>query len=211
MTVQQTLNRGLQTYLSDFDLTLLGNTRIGIAGAGGLGSNTAMMLVRSGIKRLVLADFDRIEASNLNRQFYFMDQTGRFKVECLQDNLKRIASDLDLQIHRDKILPGHAEELFSRCDLVIEAFDRAEYKQMLIQELVPLGKMVISASGLAGYGKSDAIRISRPKQNWYLVGDRQSEAGGVLPPLAPRVMIAAAKQADIALHYILTQGGDYEF
>ena len=47
--------------------------RIGIAGAGGLGSNCAMALVRSGITKLIIADFDSVDESNLNRQFYFHD------------------------------------------------------------------------------------------------------------------------------------------
>ena len=41
---------------------------IGIAGVGGIGSNVALNLVRSGIDRLTLVDFDRVEPSNLNRQ-----------------------------------------------------------------------------------------------------------------------------------------------
>ena len=45
--------------------------KIGIAGAGGLGSNVAVHLVRSGISSLKICDFDVIENSNLNRQFYF--------------------------------------------------------------------------------------------------------------------------------------------
>ena len=48
--------------------------KIGIAGTGGIGSNVAMHLVRSGITNLKFGDFDRIEKSNLNRQFYFEEQ-----------------------------------------------------------------------------------------------------------------------------------------
>ncbi len=44
--------------------------RIGIAGAGGLGSNVAVNLVRTGITSIKIVDFDEIEESNLNRQFY---------------------------------------------------------------------------------------------------------------------------------------------
>ena len=44
---------------------------IGIAGAGGIGSNVAVNLVRSGVDNFIIADFDKIEESNLNRQYYF--------------------------------------------------------------------------------------------------------------------------------------------
>jgi len=50
--------------------------RIGIAGAGGLGSNCAAALARSGVGTLVIADFDIVEELNLNRQYYFSDQIG---------------------------------------------------------------------------------------------------------------------------------------
>ena len=58
-------------------------TKIGIAGLGGLGSNIAMMLARSGIRHFVLADFDTVDESNLNRQHYFPAHLGRKKTECM--------------------------------------------------------------------------------------------------------------------------------
>ena len=57
-------------------LAVLRQSSVGIAGAGGLGSNVAVALARAGVGRLVIADFDRIEPSNLNRQQYFVDQVG---------------------------------------------------------------------------------------------------------------------------------------
>ena len=52
---------------------------IGIAGCVGIGSNVASHLVRSGVTYLKFGDFDRIESSNLNRQFFFENQIGLFK------------------------------------------------------------------------------------------------------------------------------------
>ena len=61
----------------------LKSSSVGIAGVGGLGSNAAVALARAGIGRLVLVDFDKIEESNLDRQYYFTDQIGKIKVESL--------------------------------------------------------------------------------------------------------------------------------
>ena len=58
-------------YLTPAERAVLERARIGIAGAGGLGSNCAMHLVRAGVRRLVVADFDVVGESNLNRQFFF--------------------------------------------------------------------------------------------------------------------------------------------
>ena len=80
----------VNSYLKPDEANALGSACVGIAGAGGLGSNCAMHLVRSGIGKLVIADFDTVNESNLNRQFFFRDQVGRVKVEALRENLLRI-------------------------------------------------------------------------------------------------------------------------
>ena len=55
-------------------------TLVGIAGIGGIGSNVGKILIRSGVMNLKIVDFDHVEPSNLNRQFYFADQIGNPKV-----------------------------------------------------------------------------------------------------------------------------------
>ena len=57
------------TYLTERERRILESARVGIAGAGGLGSNVSMLLVRAGIRKFVIADFDEVNESNLNRQF----------------------------------------------------------------------------------------------------------------------------------------------
>ena len=112
------------------------NTRIGIAGAGGLGSNCAACLVRTGFRKLVIVDYDNVEPSNLDRQFYFADQVGMPKVEALRRNLLRINSDLELDIRQTKIECNLVEELFAECDIVAECMDAAEYKSMLAEAVL---------------------------------------------------------------------------
>ena len=109
--------------------------RIGIAGVGGIGSNVAVNLVRSGIDWLRLVDFDRVEASNLNRQFYFADQIGRLKVEALAENLRRIRPDLTIEAVAERITAHTCRRLFTGCDLVVEGLDRTADKKMLLEAL----------------------------------------------------------------------------
>ncbi len=71
--------------------------KIGIAGVGGIGSNVAVHLVRAGCTSLKLVDFDRVEHSNLNRQFYFIDQIGGYKVDMLRENLLRIVPEATIE------------------------------------------------------------------------------------------------------------------
>ena len=61
-----------------------------IAGCGGLGSNIAISLGRIGVGSISLVDFDIVEPSNLNRQQYYIEDIGEFKVTALKRNLIRI-------------------------------------------------------------------------------------------------------------------------
>lgn len=141
---------------------------IGIAGVGGIGSNVAVNLVRSGIEALTIVDFDRVEPSNLNRQFYFADQLGRFKVDALRDNLQRIRPELRVDAVVARIDRANCERFFAACGLIVEGFDRGADKKMLL-EILGAERIVVSACGIAG-GELDAIRTRR-LGNCYIVGD----------------------------------------
>jgi sulfur carrier protein ThiS adenylyltransferase len=157
--------------------------------------------VRVGFKRFTIADFDVVDASNLDRQFYFEDQVGMKKVEALRANLQRINSRLELQMLLVKLESSNAPEIFRDCDVVVECLDRAEAKSMLVHALFPTGKLIVSASGLGGYGASDHIKIHSLKKNLVVIGDLTSDIEKA-PALSPRVSIAAAKQADIVLEFV---------
>jgi len=177
--------------------------KVGIAGAGGLGSNCAAHLVRSGFKKIKIVDFDRVEAGNLNRQFYFADQVGRLKVKALAENLTRINSNLDLEPVVLRIKEDNAGALFADCRVLVEALDGPQDKKLLVETYLGTGKLVVAVSGMAGWGRSDDIALHRVRDDFYLVGDLVSEAAPDCPPLAPGVAVAAAKQADVILSFFL--------
>jgi sulfur carrier protein ThiS adenylyltransferase len=195
--------KALAEHIGYENLLRIQSFRIGIAGAGGLGSNCAFNLVRSGFKHLLIVDFDIVDFSNLNRQFYFYNQIGYLKVDALKENLLSINPDLDIKTFKMFIDNNNVEEIFSDCDIIVEAFDKAAYKKMIIEELISSKRLIVCASGLAGWGKSDQIMVNRIKNNIYIVGDLVSEVGVNKPPISPRVNICAAKQADIVLDYVL--------
>ena len=126
------------TYLKDEERQILESATVGIAGAGGLGSNCAAHLVRAGLKRLVIADFDVVSKSNLNRQFFFRDQFGLKKVDALSENLRRIEPDLDLVLHDVRLTPVNARPTFENCQIIVEALDSADVKSMLLGALLPM-------------------------------------------------------------------------
>ncbi|WP_027722101.1 sulfur carrier protein ThiS adenylyltransferase ThiF [Maridesulfovibrio zosterae] len=196
---------GIAAYLGRDRLRFLQQICIGIAGAGGLGSNCAMHLVRCGFKKFVLVDFDRIEESNLNRQFYRMDQLGKFKVDALSNNLLEINPDLDITILHETVNSGNMIGIFNDCDVVVEAFDAAGIKKALVETFLPTEKLLITASGMGGTGNADELITRKIRNNFYMIGDMKTECNAKNPPFSPKVGIAAAKQADVILAYYLNK------
>lgn len=195
--------RALAGVLGQENLERIQGVKVGLAGAGGLGSNCALFLARSGFRKFRIVDFDLVDHSNLNRQFYFAGQVGRPKVEALRENLLLVNPVLEIEALVVKIEQENAGGLFADCEAVVEALDLAEYKKLLVEAYLGTGKLLVAASGLAGCGLSDGIRTRRVRENFYLVGDLVSEAGPGRPALAPGVNVAAAKQADVVLSYFL--------
>jgi sulfur carrier protein ThiS adenylyltransferase len=183
--------------------------RVGIAGAGGLGSNCAVALARSGVGTLVISDFDIVEESNLNRQYFFTDQVGMMKTIALKENIARINPDVFVVIHQKKLDKINIPEIFSGCDVIVDAFDRSDMKEMLI-EIVHLkmpGTPLIVGSGVAGWGKFEAIRQRKIDDTLYVCGDESSEASENLPTMAPRVGIVANLQANVVIEILMNRAG----
>ncbi len=179
--------------------------RVGVAGLGGLGSQVAIALTRTGFGQLVLADFDVVEPSNLNRQQYFLDQIGQPKAEALAETLRRVNPYVSLRTHPVRLTPENIPVLFSGCTVVVEAFDRADQKAMLAETVLRElpDTWLVAASGLAGYGPSDAIRCHRLGPRFFTVGDLHSEARPGTGLMAPRVGVAAHAQANLVLRIAL--------
>jgi sulfur carrier protein ThiS adenylyltransferase len=189
-------------------LAVLRQSSVGIAGAGGLGSNVAVSLARAGVGRLVIADFDKVEPSNLNRQQYFIDQVGERKVEALRDNLLAINPYSLYEVHDVRVTRRNAAKIFARVDVLVEAFDRAEAKEMLIETCLTKfpGRPIVAASGLAGYGLNRKLRTRR-LGNLYICGDEESQCPKGVSPMAPRVALVAAMQANLVVELLVKMRG----
>ena len=190
------------TYLTPEERAALESVRVGIAGAGGLGSNCAMHLVRSGVKHLTIVDFDVVNESNLNRQFFFHDQIGQKKVEAIKANLLRIEPDADIRAVDIRLDASSAREVFADCGIVVEAFDAVDAKVMLVSAFASSGKKLVTASGLAGWGRSNAMRV-RKMGNIVAIGDGETSVGDGAAPVSPRVGIAAAMEANAVVSLLL--------
>lgn len=183
---------------------ILAAATVAVAGCGGLGSNAAVALVRAGVGRLILVDHDVVEPSNLNRQHYYQRDVGRKKVEALADHLRAIGPEVKLVLHDVTLTPEDVAVLFPEADLLIEGFDEAESKGWLVEAWCAAfpRRKVVCASGIAGLGKTEALRVRRAG-NIILCGDERSEMSEGL--CAPRVALVANMQANTAIEALVKE------
>jgi sulfur carrier protein ThiS adenylyltransferase len=185
---------------------------VGIAGAGGLGSAVAIALTRTGVGTLIIADFDLVEPSNLNRQQYFIDQLGLPKVYALRDTLARINPHVHVSACHLRLTPGNVAEIFGAVDVLVEAFDRADQKAMLTETFTARfpDKPLVAASGMAGFGPANSVITRRGFGNLCLCGDGTTAAAPGVGLMAPRVGIAAHHQANAVLRLLLGEDPNAE-
>ncbi|MEE1170498.1 MAG: sulfur carrier protein ThiS adenylyltransferase ThiF [Anaerovoracaceae bacterium] len=184
------------------------HAHVAICGAGGLGSNIAVHLARAGVGHLHIIDFDKVEITNLNRQYYFADQIGMPKVVALKENLSRITPYCNVTAEILRIDETSVNGLFKNESIVCEAFDKAESKAMLANHILENhpGKTLITGSGMAGTGPANDIKTRRISRNFYLCGDESSDVDKEDSLLGTRVAIVAAHQAHLVLQLLTGYG-----
>lgn len=177
---------------------------VGIAGAGGLGSNVASSLARTGVRKLLIVDYDIVEENNLNRQFYFFNQIGMIKVEALKKNISRIDESIKVEISNEKLVAGSMHKPFSNVDVIVEALDDAETKTNFIEDVtknlpnIP----IVSCIGVSGYGHINRIR-EKKLGNLYIVYDKDAKDSNKDVLTSPRVNLMANWQANLVLEILL--------
>lgn len=183
----------------------LSAAHVAIAGLGGLGSNIALMLARTGVGHMLLVDFDTVDTTNLNRQAYGISQLGKPKTEAIRELLAEINPYLEIQTRCIRVTQENASELFGEYPILCEAFDRADQKAMLISTVLSQcpGTTIVSGNGMAGYGDSNSITTKRTMRRLYVCGDGTTDIGDGMGLMAPRVAICAGHQANKVIQLIL--------
>lgn len=201
--MQDELTNALQKGLTETQRQNLQEARVAVAGLGGLGSNIAAWLARMGVGHLLLVDFDKVELSNLNRQYYFLEDIGRYKANALRERLLRVNPYGDYHASITKITPQNIASLFGGCGIICEALDNAETKAMLVNGVLdglPQTK-IVAASGIGGLERGNKITTRKISQRFYLCGDGGAPDATLL--CGARVGLCAAHQALAAIRLIL--------
>lgn len=183
----------------------LKDARVAIAGLGGLGSNIAVMLARSGVGQLLLVDYDVVDVTNLNRQMYYIQQLGMPKAQALPEILYQINPYSNYQSRCLRVTEENIRELFMEYPIVCEAFDQPDQKAMLVREVLTKcpGTIVVSGNGMAGYKDVNEIQTIKKLRRLYVCGDQHTDVAEGIGLMAPRVAACAAHQANKVIQLIM--------
>lgn len=116
-----------------------------VCGVGGMGGACVFALARAGVGRMVLADVDHFEISNLNRQvFAFLDTIGQHKAEATAELCRRINPELDITVLRGD-WPTQADEAIGRSGVVVNGTDDLSASLLLYRTSRRLERSVVDA------------------------------------------------------------------
>lgn len=148
--------------LGDDSLQKLSNSRVLVAGLGGVGACAAEMLVRAGIGHLDIIDADKVSESNINRQIIALHSTiGRLKTDVLSERLKDIAPNLQISAINEFLHEDNIEVLLKpEYDFVVDAIDTLSPKTALISWCLRNNLPLVSSMGSGAKTDITAVRIA---------------------------------------------------
>ena len=172
-------------WLTEAEQERLRGKRIAIAGLGGVGGAHLLTLTRLGIGAFNLADFDRFELHNFNRQVGAnVDSIGRPKVEVMADMARAINPELDLRLFPDGVSADNAAQFLDGVDLYVDGLDFfvLDERQRVFALCEERGIPAITAAPL---GMGAALLVFLPGQmsfeEYFRMGDLGGREGGPLP------------------------------
>jgi len=148
--------------LGDDGLARLASATVTVFGLGGVGSFAAEALVRSGVGRLIVVDYDRICVTNVNRQLHAMKGSlGKSKADVMAERLRAINPDAVIEARGEFYsAETSARLLVPEPDVVIDAIDNVAAKMHLIATCVRERLRIVSAMGAAARLDPTAVRVA---------------------------------------------------
>lgn len=122
------------------------DSKVGIVGCGALGSMVAMQLAAAGVGVLGLADFDTVDISNLQRQFFYKEEdAGKKKAEILSLRIGEINSTVKTDLELTIICKRNIREFIEKFDVIVDATDNPSSKNLIDKVCEELGKPAVFA------------------------------------------------------------------
>ncbi|BAD59418.1 adenylyltransferase/sulfurtransferase MoeZ [Nocardia farcinica] len=125
----------------------LKNAKVLVIGAGGLGSPALLYLAAAGVGTLGIVEFDEVDSSNLQRQIIHGESDiGRPKADSARDSILEINSGVDVRLHKIRLEPENAVELFGEYDLILDGTDNFATRYLVNDAAVLAGKPYVWGS-----------------------------------------------------------------
>ena len=132
-------------FVTEAEQEALRTATVFVCGTGGMGGACVLALARMGVGRLILADIDAFEVSNMNRQVFALASTlGQHKAEATAEICRTINPALDIIVHRDD-WPDHARATMERAAIVVNGTDDLAASLLLYRTARATGRTVIDA------------------------------------------------------------------
>ena len=146
----------------------LKNSRVLIVGLGGLGSPVALYLAAAGVGELHLADFDRVDLSNLQRQIaHDTASIGQAKVDSAMARLGAINPQITLVPHRQALDVDSLAAAVSSVDLVLDCSDNFSTREAVNAACVAAGKPLVSGAAIRLEGQLAVFDPRRAESPCY--------------------------------------------
>lgn len=140
----------LSLLIGEDNLNKINNKTILVVGVGGVGGYTVTSLVRSGVKNIIIIDYDKIDITNINRQIIAFHSTiGKHKVDVLENMLKDINPDVNVVKYNLFLDENNLEDIFSKHDIdyIVDACDAMNTKKAIIKYAINHNIKFISSMG----------------------------------------------------------------
>ena len=152
----------VRTFFGEEEYANLQQRFVVVVGLGGVGSHAAHMLVRSGVSRMRLIDFDQVTLSSLNRHAVAsMEDVGLSKAEAMRRKLLKIVPWCQIEAVTEMFRQEAADALLAGApDFVLDCIDDVSTKAELIAYCVKRGITVLTSMGAGGKADPTRLRIS---------------------------------------------------
>lgn len=174
-----------------------------VIGCGGLGCNIAVHLAGSGIGSLLLADFDTVSESNLNRQFlYGMRDIGRTKTEAAAERLRDYAPDTFIEAFNGRVSSVGDLDFARQCDIVFLAADNNAVR-LVAQEFCTLHGIPLVNGGISGFYGSAYLYVPGKTPCLDCAGLTRRETENILS-VSSTAGVIGALEAELGIRYLLS-------
>ena len=125
----------------------ISSTKVLIVGVGGLGCPVALYLSNLGIRNIGIADYDKVDFSNLNRQILFNTKdVGKLKVVQAKKILQKIDKNIKINIYKTKIIKENIQNILNKYDIICDCSDNFTTRYLLNDFCLRNKKILISAA-----------------------------------------------------------------